>query len=128
MSEGKVYSDEEIIRIKEQAIITAEVGDLKATSREIFSSLKSLNKAIGEIPIKITECRDAMDREIKEYMHDKFLTESDLRKFERQVEVKIDIVARQVSKATWVVSGFITAAMFITWIMRYTDIFQHVGN
>ena len=137
MSPSKTYTDDDIERIREQAVLTAEVGELKSTVPEVFASLKSLNKAIAEIPIKIMECRDDMDREIKQYMHGKFLTEGDLNALERKLEdrvsqevtavkTKIDKVDRNVSKATWIVSGFLTACTFVIWLMKFTDIFQHV--
>ena len=125
-TEKKEYSIDDIERIKEQAVLNAEVGELKSTVPEIFVALKGLTKAIAEIPIKIMECRDDMDREIKEYMHDRFLTERDLEIFERKVEVKIDIVSKQVSKGTWVISGFISMGVFVMWLMEYTDLFNHL--
>ena len=122
----KSYTDDEIKAIKEQAVLVAEVGDLKATIPEIFAAIKAQNKALTAIPIQITECRDDMDREIKNYMHGRFLTEADLRKFERQVEIKVDKVSDQVNRATWIVSGFISAGIFIMWVMKYTDLFVHM--
>ena len=119
----KLYTEDEIKQIKEQAVLTADVGDLKATIPELFAAIKAINRSIVAIPIQITECRNDMDKEIKKYMHDRFLTEGDLNAFEKKVEIKIDAVGTKVNKATWVVSGFITAAMFITWLMKYTDIF-----
>lgn len=122
----KAYTKEDIERIKEQAVITAEVGELKATLPEIFSALKVINKNMADMPLQLMECKGEVDREIKDYMHDRFLTEKDLMKFEHHVESKIETVSNQVNKATWIISGFISAGIFIIWLMNYTNLFEHI--
>ena len=118
----KLYSDVEIKRIQEQAIITAEVGDLKATVPEIFSALKVLTKSIAEIPLQMKECQETVDRDVKKYMHSKFITDIDVLELEKRFEERVDKISNKINMGTWVISGFIVAASFFFWLTTHTNI------
>ena len=121
-SEPKLYTEDEIRHIKEQAVIVAEVGELKSTVPEIFSALKGLTKSIAEIPLQMKECQETVDRDVKQYMHKKFITDVDILELEKRFEDRVDEIAGKISMAMWVVSGFITAGTFFLFLMTHTNI------
>jgi len=122
-------SSQEIELIKEQAVQGARIDEMEKYIPEIFSSLKQLTKNVNDIPLTILNCRNDVDKEIKTYMHDKFLTDIDLqaleKKLERHVDEEVVIVTSKVEKvgykvnqATWIISGFISAGVFIMWALK----------
>lgn len=115
-------SEHEIELIKEQAVQQSRIDEIEKYIPEIFTSLKTMNKSINEIPLTILQCRTDFDAELKSYMHDKFIMEGDLNKLEKKLEKHVDIEVRAVTKRVdrvgWMVSGFITAGVFIMWYLK----------
>ncbi len=122
-------SSQEIELIKEQAVQGARIDEMEKYIPEIFSSLKQLTKNVNDIPLTILNCRNDVDKEIKTYMHDKFLTDIDLQALEKKLEKhvdeevvivtsKVEKVGYKVNQATWIISGFISAGVFIMWALK----------
>lgn len=123
----------EIEKEREHAVISEKLKQMESLIPKVFASLEVLEKAVTQIPIDIIDCRDRMDSKLKSYMHDEFITATELNKFEAKLEsdisakmadMKVDIagIKQMVWKATWILSGFISSAMVIFWILSNTNI------
>lgn len=115
-------SDTELELVKEQAVQQARIDEIEKYVPEIFANLKLLNKNVNDIPLSILRCKTDFDSEMKAYMHDKFITDIDLNTLETKLEKHVDNEVRQVTKRVdrvgWLVSGFITAGVFIMWYLK----------
>ncbi len=113
-------SDRELERIKEQAVMAAKVDEIENIVPEIFAAIKSLTKDIGAIPMEIVNCKQAMDNEIRKYIHDEFVT-TDL--FEKRMAEELLAIKLLISKAGWILSGMIGAASIFNYLIMHTNFF-----
>jgi len=115
-------SDTELELVKKQAVQQSRIDEVEKYIPEIFASLKQMNKNVNDIPLSILRCKTDFDVELKSYMHDKFIMEGDLNKLEQKLEKHVDLevrgVAKRVDRVGWLVSGFITAGVFIMWYLK----------
>lgn len=122
MSESKMVTmsiAERDLLIK-QAVMESQLDDVREVIPQIFASIKGIDKSIAEIPSQITSCRDQMEDDIKEYIHGEFVTAET----QRADMVTMKLI---VSKAVWVVGGFIGAGTFINWIIFNTQILNTIS-
>lgn len=123
----------EMEKEREHAVIKEKLTQMDSVIPRVYSTLELLERKIAEIPMEIVSCRDRMDKSLKEYMHDEFVTVSELNQFETKLEKKIsenmngmrqDLngIRTMVWKATWILSGFISAGIFILWILSNTNV------
>lgn len=117
----------ELEMLQQQAVTSAKVTELTGMMPEIFTTLKALSVAISNIPMEIVNCRNKMDKDIKEYIHDTFITDDDLTIFETKLETKVTLeinkISQRINKASWVIGGFISAATVINYLITNTSIF-----
>lgn len=115
-------SDTELELVRQQAVQQSRIDEVEKYIPEIFASLKQMNKNVNDIPLSILRCKTDFDVELKAYMHDKFIMEGDLNKLEQKLEKHVDLevrgVAKRVDRVGWLVSGFITAGVFIMWYLK----------
>ena len=115
-------SETELELVRQQAIQQSRIDEVEKYIPEIFASLKQLTKNVNDIPLTILKCRNDVDADMKEYMHDKFIVEGDLNKLEQKLEKHVDVevrgVTKRVDRVGWLVSGFITAGVFIMWYLK----------
>jgi len=115
-------SETELELVKQQAVQQSRIDEVEKYIPEIFASLKQMNKNVNDIPLSILRCKTDFDAELKTYMHDKFIIEADLNKLEQKLEKHVDLevrgVAKRVDRVGWLVSGFITAGVFIMWYLK----------
>lgn len=123
----------ELEKEREHAVIKEKLTSLEDMVPQIHASMRSLDAKVGDIPMEILACRDRMDKNMKDYMHSEFVTNVDLQMFESKLETQIgkDInnirtdlmsVRTMMWKATWIISGFISAGIFMTWLLSHTNI------
>lgn len=122
-------SDTELQLVRDQAVQQARIDEVEKYIPEIFASLKQLTKTVNDIPLTILNCRNDVDKEIKTYMHDKFITDGDLNKLEQKLEKHVDVevetvnkkvedVGSKVNKATWMIAGFISAGVTLMYFLK----------
>lgn len=123
-------TENEVKQIEKLAIQGARIDEIEKYVPEIFASLKSINKTVTEVPLNILRCRNEVDKEIKAYMHDKFITDTDLTaletKLEKRVQEEVDQVTDQVqsvgklvNRATWVITGAVLSGSVIFGAIMY---------
>lgn len=119
-------TERELAREKEQAVIESKVDDIETMIPEIWSSLKSLDKAVSSIPMQIVSCRDEIEKEMRGYSHEQFITDRELNRFETKLEAKLSAqifgIRGTINKASWILTGFITAATFFNYIVSHTEV------
>lgn len=122
-------SDTELELVRQQAVQQARIDEVEKYIPEIFASLKQLTKTVNDIPLTILNCRNDVDKEIKSYMHDKFIMEGDLNKLETKLEKhvdeevdevnrKVDNVGSMVNRAAWIITGFISAGVTLLYFLK----------
>lgn len=123
----------ELEKEREHAVIKSKLDGIENLVPELFQNIKQLTKSVTEIPVEIINCRNEVDKEMKQYMHDEFVTAADLQKAETKIEARIGVEMKKMGiditslkqmiwRATWIVSGFITAGVTIFWILSHTNI------
>lgn len=124
--ENVTMSRWELEKEREHAVISARLEQLDSVIPELFATAKGLDEKITNIPLEIIACRDRMDKDMKNYIHDEFVTNGDLQQFESKLEKQIgkdfEIVNRKIGRATWIVSGFISAGTFIFFLLSHTNL------
>ena len=87
-ADEKKFTEQDMINANRVAVLQSKVADIdeemKSVIPEIFVTLKEIRKdvaqtklEVGATPQNITTCRDEMDKEIKKYIHDNFITKRD---------------------------------------------------
>jgi len=118
----------ELERIKRQAVMESKVDGMEKMLPEIFGSLKALNKSVDKIPLEIVNCRDDLERDIKTYTHNGFVTGAELKTFETKLEGKMNSsfhsLNAKISRGGWILSGFIAASSVFSFLLTKTSLFQ----
>lgn len=118
----------ELEMLQQQAVTAAKVKELTQVMPEIFATLKALSASVANIPMEIVSCRNSMDKEMKEYMHNAFITEDDLAIFETKLETSVTLemakISQRINKASWVIGAFISAATFFNYLITNTNFFS----
>jgi len=132
-TEERSVSQRDVDMIKEHAVLEQKVDQLHDAIPEIFASLKDLRRAVGEIPMEIVACRDRMEREMKQYNHNAFITDRDLRDFEDDIKKLIDSeysrtdarvlsIENKINRATWTWGGMLIMATVINYLIVHTPV------
>ena len=112
----------ELEKEREHAVIHEKVRQFDELIPKIFDIVANVEKSIQNIPLDMLKCREDLDEDMRKYMHDKFISNSDLEHFEGKLERRMGMIETKVGKATWIVSGFIAAGTFIFYIASHTNI------
>ena len=112
----------ELEKEREHAVIHEKVKQFDELIPKIFATMSNVERSVQDIPLQMMKCREELDNDMRNYMHDKFISNSDLDQFEGKLEKRMCMIETKVGKATWIVSGFIAAGTFIFYIASHTNI------
>jgi len=126
MPEDKLYSEKEMLKIREQAVLEARLDEVFESIPALHSAIKVLNVSVNEtkvavnnIPTQMQACRNEVETKIRKYVDGEFVKEREL---EQKINEKLSSVIKDISRAKWTVSGFIVAATTFMILLRYTEI------
>ena len=117
----------------EHGIFKKQIENHEKLIPEIFAAIKATNVSMNSIPMEIMRCREDMERDIKAYMHNGFITDKDLLQFENKLEDRMRVEMRsvtdlmnrvmaKVSQGTWIITGAVLAGAAIVWVLTQTNV------
>lgn len=123
----------QLTKEREHAVMAAKIESHEKIMPEVFASIKSINVQISKIPLEMVSYREEMEKDIKQYLHDGFITANDLQKFEVRMEKRVsgdmekvtqlmNQVMSRVNRMAWIISGAMLAGAVIFWILTNTNI------
>ena len=65
------------------------------------------------------QCRDELEVKLKGFVHDHFITD-------KEFTTEINKLSLRISKAGWLVSGFVAACTTLMYLLTYTEIFKSI--
>ena len=124
--ENVTMSRWELEKEREHAVISAKLKQLDELIPQVHEAMKKLDDKVSSIPMDILTCKETMERSQRQYMHNEFVTTTELKLFESKLEKSISedfaSVNRKIGRASWVVSGFIMAATGIFYILSHSNL------
>lgn len=121
----------------ELAVAKHEIESIKQTfqaheSRQtemlqnILNKMDDVRTDLSNWPLRMQQCKDQVDDEVKVHMAKYYATLAQVELIEQKILERIDSAKKSTendirmmtNRFTWTVGGFITAGVFISWLMQ----------